>query len=1055
MRLFTDMNIRKKLLILFLLVGLLPLATVGYLVNIQAGQALMDKSFRQLETVRAIKAVQVDTLFGRIKSDMQTLVETVGTLRHEAMQKLVAIRNIKKNQIEGYFQERFGDISVLAANESVGSAMEAIDAAFKAEGGRVGGPLWNEAVKRHGGWLQHYNKEYGYYDLFLISNSGDVVYTVAREADLGANLIAGNLKSSGLGALFTKAREGIVLEDFKPYPPSNNDPAAFIGGPIKKDGQTIGVVALQMPLGAINKIMGDRSGLGKTGETYLVGPDGLMRSDSFLDPKFHSVNGSFANPDKGRVDTGATKLAMAGKADADVFTSYTGHPVLSAFTPVSIKGMNWALLAEIDVAEAFSPINAKGEEFFKRYQEAYGYYDVFLINPDGYVFYTATRESDYQTNMVNGKYAESGLGKLVRNVIRHKVYSVSDFAPYEPSSGDPAAFVAQPVLHGEEVELVVALQVSPEDINGIMQQREGMGKTGESYLVGSDKRMRSDSFLDPKGHSLKASFAGTIKKNGVDTLATREALKGLSGSKVIEDYNGNPVLSSFAPMKVGDTTWALLAEIDLAEIHEPIEELTLDMIIEGVLFAVAIILVAAFTARGIAVPVIKGVDFAKRLAKGDLTADMDIHQRDEMGQLADALREMSGNLNRMFQEIAGHAANLGSAASELGAISGKMTVDSDGMSELAATVASAAEQMSANMNTVSSAAEELTANMTTISAAAEEMSSNMNTISTATEEANVNLDAVSRSGEEANGNMVQVQEVAQRTSENVATVASAVEELTASFGEVRTRCQGASTEAVGAKERTQKTFSVMKRLGESAQEIGKVVSVINQIAEQTNILALNASIEAAGAGEAGKGFAVVANEVKELARQTSEATQMISKQISQIQSNTDEAGSATQQVGEAVNRLNEANNEILKAVNEQNATVVEISRSIAQVSSETADVFERTKVASDGIGEVSRNVQEISSGIEEVTRSVAEASSGVGEMTRSISEVSVASGEISRNVSETSQAAQQVTQNMEDVNRASREMKGVSATVDKQAKQMSGISGKLNQSLSQFTFRKE
>ncbi|MEO5364668.1 MAG: methyl-accepting chemotaxis protein, partial [Magnetococcus sp. DMHC-8] len=92
----------------------------------------------------------------------------------------------------------------------------------------------------------------------------------------------------------------------------------------------------------------------------------------------------------------------------------------------------------------------------------------------------------------------------------------------------------------------------------------------------------------------------------------------------------------------------------------------------------------------------------------------------------------------------------------------------------------------------------------------------------------------------------------------------------------------------------------MQKLGVSAQEIGKVVAVISNIAEQTNILALNASIEAAGAGEAGKGFAVVANEVKELARQTSEATRMISEKIGQIQETTTAAGVATQQVGEII-----------------------------------------------------------------------------------------------------------------------------------------------------------
>jgi hypothetical protein len=90
--------------------------------------------------------------------------------------------------------------------------------------------------------------------------------------------------------------------------------------------------------------------LGETGESYLVGPDYLMRSDSYLDPKHHSVVASFRNPEKGKVESTAAKGAIAGKKGADIVTDYNGNPVLSAFAPVDILGVKWALLAEIDSA---------------------------------------------------------------------------------------------------------------------------------------------------------------------------------------------------------------------------------------------------------------------------------------------------------------------------------------------------------------------------------------------------------------------------------------------------------------------------------------------------------------------------------------------------------------------------------------------------------------------------------------------------------------------------------------------------------------------------------
>ena len=177
----------------------------------------------------------------------------------------------------------------------------------------------------------------------------------------------------------------------------------------------------------------------------------------------------------------------------------------------------------------------------------YGYYDLFLINPDGYVFYTVAQESDYQTNMVNGKYSSSGLGILVRKVLEKKEFGFADFEPYAPSNDEPAAFIAQPVLHQGGVEIIVALQLPLEGVNNIMQERTGMGKTGETYLVGEDKLMRSDSFLDPENHSVIASFANP-NLGSVDTEAAREALAGTEDAKIVIDYNGNPVLSAYTPI---------------------------------------------------------------------------------------------------------------------------------------------------------------------------------------------------------------------------------------------------------------------------------------------------------------------------------------------------------------------------------------------------------------------------------------------------------------------------------------------------------------------------
>jgi len=543
-----------------------------------------------------------------------------------------------------------------------------------------------------------YKEMYGYYDLFLINPDGYVFYTVGKESDYQTNLVSGEYAGSNLGRLVQQVLEtkafGIV--DFEPYAPSNDEPSAFAAQPLVHNNEVELVVALQLPIEAIDSIMQERIGMGNTGEVYLVGPDKLMRSDSFLDPTNHSVLASFANPEKGSVDTEASREALAGKAGAKVINDYNGNPVLSSYDPLHIKGLQWAIIGEIDVAEAFSPVDEGGNEFYAKYKEMYGYYDLFLINPDGYVFYTVEKESDYQTNLVSGTYSSSNLGRLVQQVLKSKQFGIADFEPYAPSNDEPSAFVAQPVVHNNEVEMVVALQLPLEAINSIMQEREGMGRTGETYLVGSDKLMRSDSFLDPEYHSVVASFANQ-SKGKVDTEAVQDALAGNTDAKVVIDYNGSRVLSAYTPFEVGDTSWVLLAEIDEAEVRQPVNALLISVLITGVIIAVVVALLALLIARSIANPLVQGVSFARAVAQGDLTAAINVDQQDEIGILTNALRDMVASLREVVANVKGASENVSSGSQNMSSSSEEMSQGATEQAAAAEEASSSMEQMAANI----------------------------------------------------------------------------------------------------------------------------------------------------------------------------------------------------------------------------------------------------------------------------------------------------------------------------------------------------------------------
>ena len=610
------MNLSTKLITLFLAVGVIPAAIIGTIALITASRDMKDQkkvTFGTLTAVREIKKAQIEQYFAERQGDMGVLMETVGALRQEAFAKLGAVQAIKKNQIENYFDERIGDITVLSQSEDVQNMYEVLvkyhnDTNVSETGSYdVTTEDYRQLYDKNAGYLNNYTETYGYYDMFIICAAhGHVMYTSAKEKDLGSNLGHGSYKDSPLAKLWQEVlkTDSVAVQDFEPYAPSNNEPSAFIGAPVKIEGKTKAVVALQLSMDAINSVMQERSGMGKTGECYLVGADKRMRSDSLLDPTGHSVKASFAGTvARNGCDTEAVRKGIAGQSGAEVILDYNGNPVLSAYAPLKVAGLDWVILAEIDVAEAFCPVDDSGNEFFAKHIEKYGYYDLFLMNPDGYCFYSACQEADYQTNLVDGKYSSSNLGKLTREVLQSRQYGLADFEPYAPSNGDPAAFIAQPVVHQGKVEMVVALQLPLDAINSMMGVRDGMGETGESYLVGADKRMRSDSFLDAQGHSVKASFAGTIERNGVDTEAAREALSGKTEAKIITDYNGNPVLSAYTPISVGNTTWALIAEVDEPEAYAGLKNLQWILTVVAGIALVSIIAISVLFARSITKPI--------------------------------------------------------------------------------------------------------------------------------------------------------------------------------------------------------------------------------------------------------------------------------------------------------------------------------------------------------------------------------------------------------------------------------------------------------------------
>jgi len=907
-------SLKVKFVAIFIVLGLFPAAIVSLISTMNSQVDVTGKVYNELTAINQIKKQSIEHYFDERKSDMGVLIDIADTMQQQAFMKLSAVNKLKKSQLKDYFKNNNIQLEILANEPNTHQAIAELVNNFSNK------KLWYKSLNKYDKDFKPLLSYFGWYDYFIISTRGTIVYSVTRESDLGKK-IPRDLSGSSLGQAFTLAKQSdsadIQFADFLPYAPSNNDPAAFIVKPVEVNGKRVGYIAYQQPLDKINSILGDREGMGKSGESYLVGQDKLMRSDSYLNPAEYSVKASFANTNT--VQTEAAHSALNGEKKTSVIMDYNNNPVVSSWDFIDIgSGVRWAIISEVDVAEAFNPRTANNEDFYKSYIEKYGYYDLFLVNPNGHIFYTVTKESDFNTNILTGKYASSNLGSLIKDINKSKQYGFVDFASYEPSNGDPAAFIAQPLLQPDgQVALYVALQLPLEGIQKIMGIREGMGETGESYLVGQDLKMRSNSYLDPKGHTVKASFAGSVIENGVDTVAVKRALNGEKGTDIIIDYNGNPVLSSFDRIVFDNFTWAILSEIDEPEAFASIRRNTIFMISLMIIIVAVVVMIGFFVAKRISTPISEIADVAQKVASGDLTIHIDKTSDDEVGNLQVAIRKMITNLSKMVGNISGIAIQQASTSEELAAITTQTSTTVTEQQAISEQLATAMQEMGATVNEVAA---------------------------------------------------------------STATTSSAVDNIKNKVNDGASKLEVTYNSIVDMSEQIKQSEQSVQKVRKDFDQVVNVLDVIKGIAEQTNLLALNAAIEAARAGEQGRGFAVVADEVRQLAQRTQDSTKEIDEMINiivdganssvevmansvvqadSVQMHAKEARDINQIIANDMNEISDLSVQIATAAEEQSVVVDEILKNVETLNSGVTETSQATENISESSVELARLATEL------------------------------------------------------------------------------------------------
>ncbi len=424
-------------------------------------------------------------------------------------------------------------------------------------------------------------------------------------------------------------------------------------------------------------------------------------------------------------------------------------------------------------------------------------------------------------------------------------------------------------------------------------------ETGFAFLTSNDGRIVAHGNKKYQGRMID-SIGGNFSKEKV-------AIKNGAFYKEETEFEKTKFYEVLVPIQIGEIKdrWSVGIAIPMSVITKETRAMRLFMTIAALITLVALFIVIIFLANTIIKPISRVVSVLKEIAQGqgDLTKRIDIESKDEIGELAYWFNSFMEHLQKIIRSVNHNTVDIKGATEELSSSSNK--------------IACSTEKLTSQAGNVADSSKEITSNFQSISSATEQMSSSVNTIATA------------------------------------------IEEMTSSLNEVSKNCHIELEAAEKAESKLHSGQDLIKKLEVAAKEIGKIVDIINDIADQTSLLALNATIEAASAGDAGKGFAVVANEVKELAKQTAVATEQISKQVESIQNSTTITVENIDEIVAVIENVNVTSQSIVSAVEEQSATINVIARNIGEVSQGASGTSKKVAESAQALSQVSSNIQEV------------------------------------------------------------------------------------------------
>lgn len=989
-----------KLVVAFLLVGVLPLALVSQQSTKLAAQALEHSAAQTLTGLREARATELHQYFENRRAELTFLASASFT--HQAASRLTAgfhqltteqpaalaaladhatgLGDFYQQQFGAEYQRRWGQTVdtqswtgllspegtllqslFIARNDNPLGQKHKLDTVAGVDASYLSAhaefhPLFRPALEA-----------FGYYDIFLIeAATGDVVYTVFKELDFATNLRQGAWKDTGLARAYTKglslkAPGEVALVDFDRYRPSYDDPASFMVTPIVAEGSVKTLLVVQMPLEPVNKIMGYRAGLGDSGQSFVFGADGRMRSDAPLSGERFSVKGSFGS-EQPVVSPELVTLASQRAEGTSLTAGLQGiAKQISAVAPINLYGTEWTLVVEQRHDEATASATALTHSNL-----TIGLIATLLITLAGLAFsrmltVPIQRLRDLIVNVgrtgqldqhvvVTGKdeigqtsAAFAGLLNNLRDAFGDvsgaldKVaagrFETKDTAHYK---GDilrlaKGAFDVIDALRAAEAQRLQQEEKIRESAREMEQKAIENAQLAEKAEQDADRANRIKQALDVCDTAVMMADANNVVVYHNHALQRLLADVEADMRKIIPGFDKNAIIGknidifhkqpSYNARIVSGLRGSHVAEIQV--LHNVLR-LTINPIMRGNERVGTVVEWLNRTAE-VAIENELGTVIEK-ISKGDFASTISL--QDKKGFFL----SLSENLNHLVATTRTALGDVSSVLKSLseGDLTRSITKPYEGLfGELKSDVNATIDKLNEVMNDVRTSA-------ITISDSAAEVSQGAADLHQRTEEQASSLEQTSSTMEEMTSSV-----------RNSADNANAVMQL--SIDAEKHAQQGADV--------MRKAVEAMSLISKSASQITEIISTIDSIAFQTNLLALNAAVEAARAGDQGRGFAVVAAEVRQLSQRSASAAREIKELIATSSDNVangsalvDNSGMKLGDILRAVNKVGESVKEIALSLSQQSQGITEVNSAVAQLDQMTqqnAALVEEASAASE------------------------------------------------------------------------------------------------------------